>query len=34
MEDQVMADKDAQQAMAGYHDLVVNGRRELFRKGS
>jgi hypothetical protein len=29
-----MADKDAQQAMAGYHDLVVNGRRELFRKGS
>jgi hypothetical protein len=29
-----MADKDAQQAMAGYHDLVVNGRREVFRKVS
>lgn len=34
MEDQVMADRDAQQAMAGYHDLVVNGRRELFRRVS
>ena len=34
MEDQVMADKDAQQAMAGYHDLVVHGRREVFRKVS
>lgn len=32
MEEQVMADKDAQQAMAGYHDLVVSGRREVFRK--
>jgi hypothetical protein len=31
MEDQVMADKDAQQAMAGYHELVVHGRREVFR---
>ena len=34
MEDQVMADKDAQQAMAGYHELVVHGRREVFRKVS
>lgn len=34
MEDQVMADDDARQTMAGYHDLVVNGRREVFRKVS
>jgi len=34
MEDQVMADQDARQAMAGYHDLVVHGRREVFRKVS
>lgn len=31
MEGKVMADKDAQQAMAGYHDLVEQGRRELYR---
>jgi hypothetical protein len=34
MEEQVMADKDAQQAMAAYHELVVHGRREVFRKVS
>jgi hypothetical protein len=32
MEEQVMADKEAQQVMAGYHDLVVGGRREVFRR--
>ena len=32
MEDEVMTDEDAQQAMAGYHDLIVSGRRDVFRK--
>ena len=32
IEEQVMADKEAQQIMAGYHDLVVSGRREVFRR--
>lgn len=32
MEDQVMGDAEARQAMAGYHDLVVSGNREVFRK--
>jgi hypothetical protein len=31
MEDKVMGDADAQQAMAGYHDLVEQGRREVYR---
>jgi hypothetical protein len=34
LEDQVMADKDAQLVLAGYHELVVHGRREVFRKVS
>ena len=34
METKVMGEKEAQQAMAGYHDLVVSGRREIFRKGA
>ncbi len=32
MEEKVMAEQDAQQVMDGYHDLVVNGRREIFKK--
>jgi hypothetical protein len=32
MEEEVMADQEARQAMAGYHDFVVSGRREVFRK--
>jgi hypothetical protein len=32
MEEQVMADAEARQVMAGYHDLVLSGSRELFRK--
>jgi hypothetical protein len=31
MEAKVMAEKDAQQAMSGYHDLVVKGRREIYK---
>jgi len=31
MEAAVMAEKDAQDAMAGYHDLVTAGRREIFK---
>lgn len=31
MEASVMADSEAQAAMAGYHDLVVSGRREIFK---
>jgi len=27
----VMADPDAQNAMAAYHDLVVSGRREIYK---
>jgi hypothetical protein len=30
MEAKVMANKKAQDAMAGYHDLVVEGRREIY----
>jgi hypothetical protein len=32
MEEQVMADAEARQVMAGYHDLVLSGNREVFRK--
>jgi hypothetical protein len=31
MEEKVMADDEARQAMAGYHELVQNGRREIYR---
>lgn len=31
MEAKVMADKEAQGAMGGYHELVVSGRREIFK---
>lgn len=31
LEAKVMADERAQAAMAGYHDLVRSGRREIFR---
>lgn len=31
MEDKVMADAEARKAMADYHDLVENGRREIYR---
>ncbi len=31
MQDKVMADAEARQIMAGYHDLLVSGRREIFR---
>jgi len=31
MESKVMGRKEAQDAMAGYHDLVVQGRREIYR---
>jgi len=31
MESKVMADKEAQSAFAGYHELVVSGRREIFK---
>lgn len=31
MESSVMADPEAQQAMSGYHDLVVRGRREIYK---
>jgi hypothetical protein len=34
MEEKVMSEKDAQQTMVGYHDLVTNGRREIFKKAS
>jgi len=30
-EGQIMADPDAQKIMAGYHDLVAEGRREVYR---
>ncbi len=30
MEASVMGNKQAQEAMAGYHDLVVQGRREIY----
>jgi len=31
LESNVMSDERAQSAMAGYHDLVVNGRREIYK---
>jgi len=31
MESNVMADKEAQSAFSGYHELVVSGRREIFK---
>ena len=31
MENKVMANEDAQRIMAGYHDLVQSGRREIYR---
>jgi len=31
MENQVMADEQAREAMAGYHELVERGRREIYR---
>lgn len=31
MEDAVMAEDSARKAMAGYHELVVDGRREIYR---
>jgi hypothetical protein len=31
LEARVMGESDAQQAMSGYHDLVVRGRREIYR---
>jgi hypothetical protein len=34
MEGKVMANEDARRAMAGYHDLVERGRREIYKKES
>ncbi len=34
LESEVMSDPDAQAAMQGYHDLVVEGRRELYNAES
>jgi len=31
LEEKVMANEKAQAAMAGYHDLVVSGRREIYK---
>ena len=31
MEQKIMSDEEARGAMAGYHDLVAQGRREIFR---
>ena len=31
MEETVMGEDEARQIMAGYHDLVVSGRREVFK---
>jgi hypothetical protein len=31
MEARVMADGEAQTSMAGYHELVVSGRREIYQ---
>jgi len=28
----IMSREDAQKVMAGYHDLVIEGRREIFRR--
>lgn len=31
MEDRVMADEEAREAMAGYHELLESGRREFYK---
>jgi heme-degrading monooxygenase HmoA len=31
MESRILANEEVRQAMAGYHDLVENGRREIYR---
>ena len=31
LEEELMADAEVREAMAGYHDLVVRGRREIYR---
>ena len=31
MESQIMGEKEAQEIMAGYHDLVIEGRREIYK---
>lgn len=31
LEERVMADEEAQKIFAGYHEFVVEGRREVFR---
>jgi hypothetical protein len=31
LETRVMSDKRAQEAMSGYHELVRNGRREIYK---
>jgi hypothetical protein len=31
IESQLMSDASAKAAMAGYHDLLVNGRREIYK---
>ncbi|MFH1764495.1 MAG: hypothetical protein ABIF09_09915 [Gemmatimonadota bacterium] len=31
MQPSVMADPEAQRAMSGYHDLVVKGRRDIYK---
>jgi len=31
MEEKVMGEEEARQIMNGYHDLVVSGRREVFK---
>ncbi|MDH4069761.1 MAG: hypothetical protein OEV30_05000 [Ignavibacteria bacterium] len=31
MERRVMAEKEAGEAMAGYHELIAKGRREIYR---
>jgi hypothetical protein len=31
MENEVMSEADAREAMSGYHDLVLEGRREVYR---
>jgi hypothetical protein len=34
MEEEVMGDDRAGEVMAGYHDLVLKGRREIYRVAS
>lgn len=31
METRVMANEDARKGMAGYHELILDGRREIYR---